>query len=595
MQSLYEIAHKKTNDIKDDYCISIDGTKLEDFFKIVISRLDLICNTPAESSWASLDPEGFYAKDDNFEFDFLIPINEYCIVGEITARSSKRNIEEKFDKFCKYLNYLNKLILDERKSEKIWQKIVKDKSQLRFYRNIKIIKGYFISTQLEKYDVNFPTIPEVVAHFKSDWKILVDYAEMLSNFAQNYFLHHFNVFIQPDVSETIVLENNKFLRSTHKQLTTGDSEQGEVYVFQISPYKIIPFTHVFRRDELPSLSTAKQYQRPLSVKKTTQIRNVLLEHPDFMFPNSILVVLKDSKIDSNGSLVIPKNYGTMSIIDGQHRLFSYASPEMIKKVGEDANIIVTAIKFFNSESAWKYSARTFLDINTNQTKVDRTLIDSIAYDILGKTDNRAIAAQVLLNANQKSQENALYGLFDTRSRIVGTIKPNTVITSLKSITDLKQLSKLNTALGKTQLDKRNGYRELFKINFPYEQSKQSNQDEIIQKFCQGVIWYFNMLKREFSYDFPERGKLTNSSLEYAKVLGGFLLLLRYFINNNMKRKEVEKAISNIKSNILLINKESDYSSCIFKVDTEYPILPSKNSARDNFNILKKHINDPSTE
>ena len=593
MQSLYEIAHKITNDPKDNYCITVDGTKLEGFCKTIISRLGLFCNTPAECSWASLNPKGIFAKDDKFEFDFLIPINDYCIVGEITARSNKREIEKKFNKFCKYMNYLTKLISEDRKGDKVWDQIVKDETQLRNYRNIKYLKGYFISTQFEKYDVEFQSIPEVVAHFKSDWMILVDYAETLGRFAQNYFLHHFEIFINPNVSEAIILENNKFLKSTHKQLTTGDSEQGEVFVFQILPYKIIPFTHVFRRDELPSLSITQLYQRPLSINKTTQIRKVLREHPDFMFPNSILVVLQDSSIDSKGSLIIPKRYGALAIIDGQHRLFSYASPEIEKRVGQDANIIVTAIKFFDSDSAWKYSARTFLDINTNQTKVDRTLIDSIAYDILGQTDNRAIAAQVLLKANQKSQNNALYGLFDARSSIAGTIKPNTIITSLKTITDLKGLSKLNNTLNKAQLERKKGYEKIFKISFPYELSEQSNQDEIIQLFCQGIIWYFNLVKEKLYHDFPERGKQKKSSLEYAKVFGGFLLLLQYFINNNLDRDEVAIAIDKIKTNMLLNTKENVYLSSIFKNDIEFPILPSKNSSRENFIFLKRQINPPS--
>ena len=146
------------------------------------------------------------------------------------------------------MNYLSNIISKGGKPDQIWAKMVKDPNLLRKFRDIKNIKGFFISTNLEKYDVEIQETPGTVLFYKSDWMLLVDYAETLGEFAQNNFLHHFKLIKKADISEYIALEQDKFLKSNHKQLTTGVSEQGEVYIFQISPYKIIPYTHVFREE-----------------------------------------------------------------------------------------------------------------------------------------------------------------------------------------------------------------------------------------------------------------------------------------------------------------------------------------------------------
>ena len=135
-------------------------------------------------------------------------------------------------------------------------------------------------------------------------------------------------------------------------------------------------------------------------------------------------------------LIIPKKFGAISVIDGQHRLFSYANDYIEALCQEHSKIMVTAIKFRdeNQENLTQYSAYTFIEINSNQTKVHYSHTDAIAYEILNQTNPRALAAQVIFIAN-KRRRSSLFGLFDTHQTLYGKIQTMTVLTVLKRLCD----------------------------------------------------------------------------------------------------------------------------------------------------------------
>src|SRR5205085_2458844 len=135
-----------------------------------------------------------------------------------------------------------------------------------------------------------------------------------------------------------------------------------VVTFLADPFDLLPYAVVCRRDGLPSLEAQHgRYQRTLFTGKLDDIRSRLLDSPQFIFPNSILAVLSEHCTfdSSKNQLEIPDRYGSLIIIDGQHRLFSYASEAVREKVGGDAQIVVTAVVFdsMDREYIQRFSAR----------------------------------------------------------------------------------------------------------------------------------------------------------------------------------------------------------------------------------------------
>ena len=93
---------------------------------------------------------------------------------------------------------------------------------------------------------------------------------------------------------------------------------------------------------------------------------------------------------------IPKKYGSLSIIDGQHRLFSYADEKVKSIMKDDCKIMVTAVNFKTSkeELISKFSAKVFIEININQTRVEISHLDKIAYE-LGSNEPKVIATKII--------------------------------------------------------------------------------------------------------------------------------------------------------------------------------------------------------
>ncbi len=339
------------------------------------------------------------------------------------------------------------------------------------------------------------------------------------------------------------------------------------------------------------------FQRPLVRKKLESIRTKVLTK-DFMFPNSILVVLshdcdykESDRKERRGTLHIPKRFGAVSVIDVQHRLFAYADKRIAEDLGDRSTIMVTAIKFRNAseKDIQRFSARTFVEINTNQTPVQRTLLDAIAYDVLGETHARAIAARVLLEANKK--RGPLRGLFDTNQTNLGMIKATTVLTSLQRLTSLQTLNALRVAKKEDRLTVRRGYETLFDV----EQIDEICQaDALIKRATECLQTYSVMAKSIFSYDWPQRGKSKKSSFELAKMMAAFVKLLSTFVSEGLTWTEVEIELNKIRDNVLALRRDmTSYNSVLFAQD--HPDIPdAQPTEADDYRFLNANRVSPTS-
>jgi len=565
---------------------NLQGHELEIHGRDALARMGMVCVYPLNQvPLLHLDPSGPYSHDDHLEFDYLIPCGDICLIGEITGRDSPGDVRSKYSRFRRQYNAVRGLQL----GEQVWRLTGVPDEHLRDFREVREVRGFFVTTRLQKFDVNLSEVANIARLYKSDWNLLVEYSQSIGTYAKYHFLHRFNVAETASRhSLTLSKDLHSLMRTSSKKIASGDVGLADVYTFEVSPYELLSIARVYRRDELPSLSSMpeSEYQRPLIPEKLVSIREKLLKSKDFMFPSSILVVLSDDcrYLDDHRTLIIPERYGAISVIDGQHRLFSYADEEVKRWVDNSGRIMVTAIQFrdANAEAIHKYSARSFVEINTNQTRVPPTHLDAIAYEILGETHPRAIAAQVILRANER--RSSLYGLFDTNQTGLGIIRATTVLSALKSITHLEYIRSLQSAhRSDTRLLMRHGYESLFGA----EIDELNKAETLIER---GVICfehYFNLVASVFSHDWPERGQPKNSSLEYAKMIAGLVKLLGQFISEGLDWQAVQTELGNIRANVIKLRDMQEYNAVLF--DPTHPDMPNAQpSATDDYRFLNSN-------
>ncbi|WP_156323393.1 DGQHR domain-containing protein [Bosea sp. AAP35] len=194
----------------------------------------------------------------------------------------------------------------------------------------------------------------------------------------------------------------------------------KVVSFYISAGELIRRAYVLRRDSWRDDSDA--YQRFLIKKKIDLIRRHLLAKKG-VFLNNIIAILPDSTeiLSEQGLHVNPKDlvkvtpakihlteqFNSISIIDGQHRVFSYyeggADEEKISILRGQQNLLVTGVILPDGASAKtrdRFSAGLFLQINSNQTKPPPELIQDIGV-ILRPFEVSSMARRVLWKLNSR--------------------------------------------------------------------------------------------------------------------------------------------------------------------------------------------------
>ena len=75
---------------------------------------------------------------------------------------------------------------------------------------------------------------------------------------------------------------------------------------------------------------------------------------------------------ATGILSLPGQYGSAWVIDGQHRLYGYAHAN---RSGEYDRSVVTVLAYENLPI--REEIKLFVDINTEQVKVSRNLVNEI--------------------------------------------------------------------------------------------------------------------------------------------------------------------------------------------------------------------------
>jgi DGQHR domain-containing protein len=531
----------------------------------------------------SLDPEGGHGRDDHFEFDYLIACGTLCLVGEITSRNAN-HVAAKFTRFRRHLNILSHI--DH--SDDAWQSLGVPRARLRDFREVSEFRGFFIATSVEEFDKRLggSHTQNIALFYRPDWRILASYSQTLSLYGRPHIASKLGVPPEtPPIALRITRNNDSLIAARHRRVATGSVGLADVYTFEVSPYNLLPIAQVFRRDLLPDLSprSGKDYQRPLLGEKLRNIRTKLQNTEDFVFPSNILVTLSaDSHYDRrNGVLVIPGRYGAIEVIDGQHRLFSYASEAIESERGADARIMVTAIQFSegDEEDIAEYSAKTFVEINTNQSRIAASHLDAIAFGVLGEKTPRALAAAVLYRLNSK--DSAAKGLFKTSQTNLGVVSSDTVARAIRALVSLQALGDLPQGSARLR-----GYNELLG-------AAPRTPVSLIDRAVAALGQFFNRVASTFPRDWPSRDEERASALEYAKVFAGLVMLFDQFVTEGLTWLQVQRELTAIRRNLLILRAlPPTYQDVVLDDDADGQIPDSGPTANDDFKFFQANRNTP---
>jgi DGQHR domain-containing protein len=292
----------------------------------------------------------------------------------------------------------------------------------------------------------------------------------------------------------------------------------DCFLFGIQPSNLIPLSNVlhrkFENDDFQSKNNTS-YQRLIKKQKIKEIKK-FIDDQRGVFPTNIIVSFerdvqfkKENELNGIqfGTLKIPNKFHTISIIDGQHRLFGYldleyADTDLIYVIGFEKMDLNTQIE-------------TFVNINEKQTKVSSSLMWDLSSEILDPSDLKFKISTIVKQLNE-DPNSPFYGLVEYDSSPILSKTKNkltleSICTSIKSLNIFGDLDLI--------------FKQL-KVNDDKDYSKKN----IINLFF-GII-------KESNIEHWEREDKTLNLIRSNQGIGSLFILLRKFleyIDENYKK------------------------------------------------------------
>ena len=481
---------------------------------------------------------------DHLEIDIVCLIENICILVETTTQ--KNNNSEKIDKFITHCELVIDSSLPRHELFSHFEGISDDETFN--FAGISDWRYLYIGTSSELITKNltrkkYPNINRLQIYNEENWEYFKMLARTIKEDAKFEFLA--SVDINPsDIGDAALggeILAKKCLELSNKTLFSGQSDVlADLFVLTFTPKELLRIARVLRYQGQPlaiSSETSNNqqsdgYQRILIPDKLKKIREFINNDSQIIFPTNLTLVLNSECEVRNSKLHIPSKYASIDVIDGQHRLFSYASSS--ERIQDEALLIATAIKFNTSDTQQisRYAAQTFITINSEQTKIKRDLIYLISYDVLDDKTPESIASKILKMCDSKPN-GILTGIFALRAFIKKNKLNQTPIPIISIVKELARIFKIEN---------------LRKIQFALgEQTGNLNESEFpIQTGRQLLEHYFSQVK----YEFPDDWENADSLLMCAKYIGAFIKLLETFIEDRLTIQEMREELRGIKQNIL---------------------------------------------
>lgn len=202
----------------------------------------------------------------------------------------------------------------------------------------------------------------------------------------------------------------QFLADTHRGRTVpglrvtlpairSEMAGHKYYAFSIRPEHLLKIAYISHRSK-GRASDVESYQRMMNRSRLKAIRRYI-DSDDALFPTNIVLNLdgigrferqqqgNSTESETLGWLTLKPHYRSAWVIDGQHRLFSYAgSPR-----ADSARLSVVA---FDGLPA-SMQAQLFVDINGKQKSVNQSLLQELYAELHWDADDPAIRLRAVIS------------------------------------------------------------------------------------------------------------------------------------------------------------------------------------------------------
>jgi DGQHR domain-containing protein len=315
--------------------------------------------------------------------------------------------------------------------------------------------------------------------------------------------------------------------------STGHTNGVRLVSFMLSADSLIRNSYVLRKDNwensielyqrLIERNRIQSIRRHLATKKTTFYNNIIVTLPrnvSFTDENNNPVELSEIQdYKKSHTLLIPNEYNSICVIDGQHRIFAHYEGDdnleaTIAPLRQQFHLLVTGLIFpddMDDHSRRKYESEIFLDINSNAKPVPPDVLLFIQ-TLQDPYSDLGISRRVLEKLNQRAPFHNLLQLSlmeASRIKIASIIK-----FAMRNLVEITEDTER-------------------KDTFYYHWSQQSGKnlktnpnandlDEYINYIVNLLSIYFGAVKSTYGSEWDD----TDSKLLSTTAINGYIMALR---------------------------------------------------------------------
>lgn len=298
----------------------------------------------------------------------------------------------------------------------------------------------------------------------------------------------------------------------------------EFFVFKISPEDLLKMSYIFRREYNPHA-----YQRMLNIKRLKKDIAEFLDGPEAILPTNLIGVFDTDVKFRNNRLMIPRQYKSFWIIDGQHRLYSFC---YTNNQSQRSNFDLVCVGLEGNKWNESQQARLFVDVNDKSKRISKLLLYDL-YELIGIREMRIELVKKLAKESK---------VFKDKIKLSRKDKGEISLVTFVSTNPMSRL-----------INERNGelanlFRDNFNQNLDYGVPEKWNKSK--EFYYKTLEKYFELIKDNFPKEWEDNEKYIISTDRGIRV---FLRLLRYLYKYNIingkkigDQEIFDKAISALK-------------------------------------------------
>lgn len=523
-------------------------------------------------------------NDDQFELDCFAVIKKTGVLIEVTTQASKIKsyLKKKINIWNRFVDCFknnSKKVIDHLHSKYGFSdEFLAEVKSIKEWKYLCVVCDYNISIS----STDFGTLP------KHNLTIInqdeIDYLKAISKSLGKYARNEVYGILDFDLTKIGESRNisYKFLKVSDKVVIKGRNVLADVYQCIIPVSDLLEFARVYRFGSLiekDEEEPVKGYQRLISSTKLRSMAKVFLEsNSKKMYPTPITVILsadsEEVKVNGIEEIRVSTKFASAEIIDGQHRLYSYITEFVKEDVRSNAVMLVTAIKFSETDLSKirKNSAQLFIEINGTQSRVKKSLEYLLLWDVLGMRTRIAMASKIIVET-AKIRKSPLYELFEIRPtrKFCESYKVRTLpITTV--INEYSQHIKVFFTSSKVKKSDCCNLMKMF--NLSIEKLKlfsDEDKEKIVKIGTDNLIRFFICVSEVFSEDWKAGSK---SSIFSSNYISSFIRIKFKLINDGcLDESSWKDRLTKIKKDVSSKLKLND-NVVVFSEENE-DVLPKK--------------------